>query len=188
MSKKFWRDFLISLGIVVVFVVVYIAVFSLPGSFKDDTAEQQTDHQVSEILETLSAEEFESLIISGRWRFGAAEAIGLYQLRSLDAGETWYVLEGINGEEKFLGPAEEIYPGLVAYLDASQKVTQHVDMFGVIPSDRAYQTEEVQVLLAARDTAWERFKELNKKKQPRPMVGQAESSENIRAFFFGRLM
>jgi len=158
MSKKFRKDFLTRFEIFV-FLAGLIGVLFFAGLFNDDAVEQR---QVSKILETLSAEEFESLIISGRWRFGAAETIGSYQLRSLDAGETWYVLEGIDGEEKFLGSAEEIYPGLVTYLNASREVAQYVDMFGPVPSNEAAQTEEVQVLLAAREAAWERFQELNK--------------------------
>ena len=125
---------------------------------------QETEHPtrtISEILATLNQEELEAMVIAFRPRYGGMEFIGGYYLHSLDEGETWYAGEYVDDVWNFLGPAEEVYPGLVACLDTRDLVVQYAKDFRPIPPETEDQTDTEQVLITASRVACDNFQELN---------------------------
>jgi hypothetical protein len=62
---------------------------------------------------------------------GSSTGFGTYELLSFDAGKRWYAVE--RGEENAViirGPAEEIFPGLIAHLDAYDRLFEYVKKNG----------------------------------------------------------
>jgi len=57
-----------------------------------------------------------------------------YDLRSWDAGKNWYAVDyNFDTQElKIVGEAEKIYPGLMEFLDAMDKLTDYVEKNGPI--------------------------------------------------------
>lgn len=56
-----------------------------------------------------------------------------YNLKTFDGGKTWYACEyGDNWELKILGEAEQVYPGLMANLDAWDRITNYAAKNGPI--------------------------------------------------------
>lgn len=56
-----------------------------------------------------------------------------YNLRSFDAGETWYQVEyDKDWRMRIVGNAETLYPGLIKSVVAMDELTKHVDVNGPI--------------------------------------------------------
>ena len=66
------------------------------------------------------------------WKSGWAKGFGSYVLRSFDGGRSWYAVERIEDELKVLGPAEEVFPGLLSQLYGLDALVKYVEQNGPI--------------------------------------------------------
>ena len=65
---------------------------------------------------------------------GASLGYGSYQLRSFDGGLNWYAVDVdlSSGAVTIKGPAEDVFPGLLAHLDGLDRLTKYVAKNGPI--------------------------------------------------------
>jgi hypothetical protein len=67
-----------------------------------------------------------------------------YDLRSLDAGKTWYAVEYRDDKVIVLGPAEKVHPGLMARVDATRKLVDYVIKNGPIDPTKPDQLKQLE--------------------------------------------
>lgn len=68
-----------------------------------------------------------------------------YDIRSFDAGKTWYAVKNENGELKILEEADFIYPGLLAHLKGWDDLKAYVKENGPIGSN-PFTKDDLKVL------------------------------------------
>jgi hypothetical protein len=104
-----------------------------------------TKKELNKQLEIVKNYETTYLTKHGGTRLNNDEML-CYNLLSFDGGKIWYAFEyGKNSEVLIMGTAENVYPGLLAHLDAWDKIRAYMDEHGAINQDSI--TPELQELM-----------------------------------------
>ncbi len=80
------------------------------------------------------------------WKKGWTPKYGNYQLNSFDGGKNWYAVDIKDGSVTIKGTAEEISPGLLAELEAWDRLTKYAKENGPITLSGNRAAKDISVL------------------------------------------
>lgn len=80
---------------------------------------------------------------------GGTQNVPSYHLMSFDSGQSWYAVDQNDKGFKIVGPAEDIFPGLLAHLKATDDLIKYVETNGPITFSDTTMEKDVEILEGA---------------------------------------